>query len=443
MKTLRRILTLSLAIGLFISGAISFAQGTGNGPGNAMQDLIVTRHFTGAWEQVDQESQGLSLEVIEQTDGSRRSVAYWYTYGTDRKSAWYLGIGDLIEDRIEFVLYDSVDVGFMQDADPDNDPVQSIGTMTIVFDNCDSGDVTFETNHAEVGSGSFTIRRVSAVMNTHCSGGISDDMHADGMFGEQRIELSPAREGVSGNGHARYEDYPGHMEFEVDVNGLPDGDYHLYAGMQERGVFNVFEGHGNLEFTSPAETGSMMMTFDPREMLIEIYDDQGVVLSSFENSFAQDEHGHHGDGGDDDHHYDCAFGSGSGMGGGMGSGGMGGGMHDCVEDGEFVEIEVDLVNSGVLFDAKGTAEWQMNTNRVEFSVEIEDVAVGFYTLKVGGTEEGIIETFEMHDGDVYGRIKFRDPETSGREHLDFEPRGQKIEVFQGETAILEVDFPTE
>ncbi|MDX2416416.1 MAG: hypothetical protein QNK19_03035, partial [Xanthomonadales bacterium] len=97
-----------------------------------MGNFMVTRHFTGAWAQVDQESQGLNLEVIEQSDDSRRSVAYWYTYGADRKTAWYLGIGDLIEDHIVYELYDSVDVGFMQDAEPGDDSVQSIGTMTIV-----------------------------------------------------------------------------------------------------------------------------------------------------------------------------------------------------------------------------------------------------------------------------------------------------------------------
>ncbi|MFC1701705.1 hypothetical protein ACFL1J_03035, partial [Pseudomonadota bacterium] len=396
-------------------------------------NFMVTRHFTGSWTQVDQESQGLNLEVIEQFDDSRRSVVYWYTYGADRNSAWYLGIGDLIGNRIEFELYDSTDVGFMQDGTAGNDSVQSIGTMTIVFDSCDSGAVTFETNHAEVGSGAFVIARVSEVMNTHCSGGISDDMHADAMFGEQRMELISAREGISGNGHARYEDYPGHMEFEVEVEGLPDGDYHLYVGMQDRGGLDVVNGHGRAEFRSPGETGTTMMTFDPRDMLIELHDEQGVVLSSFENRFAQDEHGHNGNG-DDDHHYECGFGMG---------GGMGGGMHDCVNEGEFIEIEADFMNTGALPGAKGEAEWKMNIDRVEFSVEIEDVPVGSYTLKVGGIEEGVIEAFEMHDGEVYGHIRFRDPETTGRKHLDFEPRGQVIEVYQGNNLILEVDFPEE
>ena len=281
-------------------------------------------------------------------------------------------------------------------------------------------------------------------MNTHCSGGISDDMHADGMFGQQRIELTTAREGITGSGHARYEDFSGHMEFEVELEGLPDGDYHLFVGMQGEGDFNVHEGHGEMEFSSPGETGKMMMTFDPRGQQIDIHDNAGVVLSSFDSTFEDDDHGHHGEGdghqGDDDHNYDCEFGSGSGH--GMG-GGMGGGMHDCVDDGEFIEIEADLVNTGVLPEAKGEVEWEMNSDRVMFSVEIEDVPVGSYSLVVGDNEVGIIEAFEMHNGDVYGHITFRDPETHGREHLDFESRGQKIEVLKDDNIILEVNFPTE
>ena len=432
MKINRSIPIITLIVALLGSSLNLFAHGSGSG--DSTDEFIVTRHFTGAWDQVDQESQGLSLEVIEQLDDSRRAVAYWYTYGNDRKTAWYVGVGDLIDNRIELELFDSTDVGFMQDARPGNDSVHNIGTMTIAFESCNSGVVTFDTSHEEVGNGSFNIERLTEVMNTHCSGGISDDMHSDAMFGEQRIELIPAREGITGSGHARYEDYSEHMELEVEVEGLPDGDYHLYAGMLHRGEFSVHEGRGEMEFASPGEIGKMMLTFDPRGMQIEIHDAGGVVLSSFDSRFDGHEHDHDGHGGEN-HNYDCEMGHGSGH-------GMGGGMVDCVNDSDFVEIEIDLENTGLLPGAKGEAEWEMNTHRVEFSVEIEDVPVGDYMLKVGGEDVGLIEAFEMH-GEVYGHIKFRDPESYGREHLNFEPRGQNIEVFQGENSILEIEFPEE
>ena len=438
MKAIRLISAMIFAVGLLGSSTNLLAHGPGSGDG--MDNFMVTRHFTGNWAQTDQESQGLSLEVIDQIDDSRRSVVYWYTYGQDRKTAWYLGIGDLIEDRIEFVLYNSTDVGFMQDAQPDDDSVQSIGTMTIVFEGCDIGVVTFETDHQEVGNGSFNISRVSEILNTHCSGGISDDMHMGAMFGEQRMALTTAREGIAGSGYARYEDYPGHMELEVEVEGLPDGDYHLFVGMQDHGVLNIFEGRGRLEFASPSETGIMMMTFDPRGMQIEIRDDLGTVLSSFDNTFTREDYDHNGD---EDHNYDCQYGPGNGH--GMGPGMGMGNMRNCVDQGEYIEIEMELVNTGVLAGAKGEAEWRMYTDRVEFSVEIEDVPVGSYPLRVGGVEVGTIEVFEMmmNYGETYGQIVFRDPEAYGRKHLDFESRGQKIEVLQGESSILEVELPAE
>ena len=75
MKFIRLASTLALAIGLLVSGGNLLAHGSGQSGSD--DGLMVTRHFTGAWDQEDQESQGLTLEVIEQGDNSRRAVAYW------------------------------------------------------------------------------------------------------------------------------------------------------------------------------------------------------------------------------------------------------------------------------------------------------------------------------------------------------------------------------
>lgn len=441
MKSIKSLAGLVLTAGL-ISFVVDLWAHESNRDGHP-DGMIVTRHFSGIWDQVDQEAQGLAIQVIEQFDDSRKSVVYWYTYGADRKTSWFVGTGDLEDNRIELELFESDDVGFMQDDDPGSNSVESIGSMVIVFESCDSGSVHFDTSSDEVGSGSFRIKRLLEIMNTHCTGGISDDMHVDGMFGEQYLALEPAREGVSGEGRAKYEDFPGHMEFEVKVEDLPDGNYHLHVGMRNRGDFMVSEGRGEVKYASPPEDGHLPLNFDPRGKRIEVFDDTGAVLSSFNNQMEEDDHRHYGSG-DGGHVYDCdSYGHhGGGMGGGPG-GGMGGGMPDCVEDGEYVEIEVDMESTGLLAGAKGEAEWAMNSIRVEFSVEIEDVPEGNYALVVGGIHQATIEAFRMQDGDVHGRIKFRDPEVLRSEPLEFDPRGQLIEVLQGEQVILKVQFPME
>lgn len=394
-------------------------------------ELLVTRSFTGAWDQVNQESQGINLQVVEQADDSRVAVVHWYTYGQDRKSAWYLGVGHIVDDHINFDLYHSEDVGFMEDGKPGDDSVKPIGTMFMSFENCNSGTVTFDTNHDEVGSGAFDISRITDIMNMHCSGGISDNMDSRALFGEQRIDLVSTREGMDASGHARFDEAPGHNGFEVDTNGLPDGNYHLYVGEHDCGEFAVSGGFGDIEFKSPLESGKHLLTFDPRGMQIRIHDGAGEILSSFDGIFERESHGHDGD---DDHNYDCETGMGMGHDDNHG-------MDDCVEDGEVLEIEVELVNSGQLQGAKGEAEWEMSSSHIEFSVEIEEVPAGNYPLVIAGQAVGTIVAHEMMHSGVFGRIMFRDPPMYGGYPLDFDPRGQTIEVMQQGNVILTVDFP--
>jgi hypothetical protein len=186
-----------------------------------------------------------------------------------------------------------------------------------------------------------------------------------------------------------------------------------------------------MRFSSPAEDGRLLLNFDPRGMGLEIRDGTGAVLSSFGEMMDEDDH--HGEG--YGHHYACDDDSGHG---GMGHEGM-----DCVNEGEYLEIEVDLQNTGILADAEGEADWHMDADRVMFAVEIEDVPAGDYPLRVDGVEVGVIEAFARHNGEIFGRLGFRDPAVYGMPQLNFDPRGKTIAVLQGESVILEAVLPAE
>ena len=157
------------------------------------QDVVVTRNFTGLWDQPEHESQGINLQVISQASGEKVGVAYWFTYGDDMESAWFFGVGAVSGDRIEMILYEGSGVGFLEDNTPGNDQVLEVGTMEIEFSSCTEGEVTFMTDIEVVGSGSFPIEKFTDVFNTQCSCGISDDTPSDTLFTEQRISLVPAR----------------------------------------------------------------------------------------------------------------------------------------------------------------------------------------------------------------------------------------------------------
>jgi len=376
------------------------------------QDVVVTRNFTGLWNQTDHESQGLNLQVIDQTSGDKVGVAYWFTYGDDMESAWFFGVGPVTGNRIEMTLFEGSGIGFLEDNKPGDDQVAEVGTMEIEFSSCNDGVVTFATEIDGVDSGDFPINRLTDLFNTDCSGGISDDTPSDVPMSEQRIGLVPAREGITGSGHADFEERADRTEFSVEVEDLADGNYRIIVGGTDQGPLIVNMGIGETEFRSPVESGKILLTFDPRGELIEVHDGQGVVLTSGDVVFDDDDDGDDGDDGDGE---DIDFGT--------------------------TEIEVEFTNTGVFPQASGDARLRPREDRTDFRVEIEDVPEGGYPLRVGGQMVGTIPVTMRQDGSIEGELEFRNPVEPGKILLDFDPRGQAIEVLDGSCVILEMSFP--
>lgn len=372
------------------------------------EDLLVTRNFTGAWDQPQHESQGLNVTIIDQANGQKIAVAYWYTYGDDAKSAWFLGTGPVTGNRIEMLLYEGSGVGFLESNEQGDDKVTEVGSMEIEFSSCDDGVVTFTTGIEGVGSGTFPIERLTDLFNTRCSGGVSDDTPPDVFGTEERINLVPARQGINGSGHADYSERADRTEFSVEAEDLADGDYRIFVGGVDRGGLVINFGMGETEFRSPVEAGKVLLTFDPRGEVIEVHDGQGAVLTS--GDVVIDDGDDNDDGGDN-----IDFGT--------------------------IEIEVDLTNTGVYPLASGDARLRPETDRTDFSVEIEDVPVGNYDLRIGGEIVGVITVIQMQDGSVEGELEFRNPVEPGKQLLDFDPRGKQIDVLDGSTVVLETFFP--
>lgn len=391
-------------------------------------DVVVTRHFTGLWDQTEHESQGINLQIIDQVTGDKVGVAYWYTYDDNMDSAWFLAVGPVSGGRIEMVLYEGQGIGFLESDGAGDDRVVEVGSLVMEFSSCTEGTATFSTVLPNVGSGTFPVERFTDLFNTSCSGGISDDTPSDVLVTEQRIGLSPARDGLLGSGHADFEERPDRTEFSVEVEDLADGVYRIIVGGVDRGELVVSTGIGETEFRSPVEAGKVLLTFDPRGQLVEVHDGQGAVLTSGDSVFSGGDDGGNDDGGGDD--------GGGDDGGNDGGGDDGGGL-----DFGLVDIEVELNNTGVYSLASGDAKLEPRDDRTDFSVEIEDVPVGDYTLRIGGDVVGTITVVELMDGSVEGELEFRNPVEPGKVLLDFDPRGQQIDVLEGSTVILETLFP--
>ncbi len=393
-----KISTTSAAAGLFLAALL--------GAPAAPAQVSVTKDFTGIWDQPEHESQGFVLQIVAQPGGTRQAVAYWFTYDDNGNSFWLVGQGEVSGNQIDLEFLKVTGPTFLAPANPMLRMTEVWGDGTISFDSCNEAQVEARSAQAVTGTGlnRFRITRLANIHTTQCTGGIGDDLPPSVMPLEVRIELVGTEAAPEASGHVEIEIRPGRAEFEVEVEDLPAGDYSVVVDGVDRGTITVVDTgdgfEGELELRSPADEGAGLLTFDPRGALVEIVADGVVFLTS-----------------------DA----------------MPGGGPMVIE----FEVEIELTNAGVYPGGSGEIEFEQRIDRTEFKVEIEDVPAGDYTLRVGGVDRAVIEVVELIDGGTEGELEFRDPVEPGKLPLDFDPRGQLVEILEGGTLIFSAELPDE
>lgn len=113
-----------------------------------------------------------------------------------------------------------------------------------------------------------------------------------------------------------------------------------------------------------------------------------------------------------------------------------GGISGLTRDGaNITSVTQFLGNSGVFPAGQAKVEFEERVDRSEFSVELEDVAAGTYSIRVGGQPRGTVVASASANG-IRGEVEFRSPVEAGKILLDFDPRGQLVEVVQGAAVVF-------
>ena len=374
-------------------------------------DLVVTRYFSGLWEQSHQESQGIVLQIIDQEEnGMPKAVAYWFTYGDDEQSAWHMAIGAVDGNSVPMTLYTSYDVEFMQDDDDQMNPVEVSGTLVLTFHNCNKGVAEYELDGEP---GSFEIRRLAGLYNGRCTGGISDNTPGDAKPLMLEVALLPPEgEDSDAKGKAKFWERADRSDFHVSAEYLPEnGPYDVAftncdAEALYEDVLLATDGEGAVQFRSPESDGKILLTVDPRPCTIEIQRSGTVVLTSGDAMLGEKVKG-----------------------------------PKDKDDGEKMKLELEFENLGVegYQDAEGEVEYEVSADERELEVEIEDMPAGSYEFQAEG--EAFSYTIEVNASGK-GKLKFSDPVED--DHLDlgdFDPMGKTFNVVIGDVTLLTVTFP--
>jgi len=376
----------------------------------AAQAGMITGGFTGNWFNADTDGQGFQLQVLP----GGEAVAFWFTYDSNGNQVWLIGNDSIQGNRLELDMVRPTGARFGADFNSGDVQLQPFGTVTLTFDGCNSGTVQWQSNDAQFGSGSMPIERLTASAGVSCTASVVDNRSSVDPVLDFSIDL--VNEGIYPDGDAEmdYESRPDRVEFDVEVEDIPAGQYALVVDGVERGVIEVNPDddgtEGEIDFSSPQDDDDLLLDFDPLGALIEIMDGSTVLFSGvLDPSLAPPE-----DDDDDD---------------------------DAPEFGSS-EIEIDLTSTGLVPGADGEAKLEQYPSRVEFEVEVEDLPAGTYELWVGGEFRAEIEVILDDDG-TEGEVEFSNPVEPGKLPLDFDPIGQPISIEQNGDIFLTANFPTE
>ncbi len=106
------------------------------------------------------------------------------------------------------------------------------------------------------------------------------------------------------------------------------------------------------------------------------------------------------------------------------------------------EIEQSMENTGIYTDGYASLKFEQNINSSEFEVEVEDIPVGTYDLRVDNIIRGQIQVANTNDG-TEGELEFESPIDNGKILLDFDPRNKFVEILDQSTVIFSSNFAPE
>lgn len=306
----------------------------------------------------------------------------WYTYDAAGKPLWLIGQVPITGDRLTFPISEVTGPKFAQPST--TAALVSFGQVELEFSNCNQGIFRFDTR---LGAGTRQIQRNTNTVGSSCTGGLIDSTSAT-TTSESFLPITT----VAGNANARFRTEPGRLSFRVQLENAPAGSYQLIVAGQLRGVLNVSANNvsSELEFKSPRDNGALL-DFDPRGQTIALVTTTQVgtnVAPSQIPPFGNSERS--------------------------------------------VPLQVGGAGSGEL-------KLKQKPSSVDFSVEIEDVPVGTYSIKVGDVGRGLL-IVSNQAGRNKGETEYSYPRDAGKLLLDFDPRGQRVEISQAGVVIASGTF---
>lgn len=155
-------------------GYFCSAHGAAGGIGMAGKIIVegggssfaIGNAVSGNWFNPAQSGHGFQLEKVNDTT----VTAFWFTFDANGNQVWILGVGQLVDNRIEMQAVKSRGGRFPPNFDPSQITNPPWGTLTFTFTGCNAGSVAWtSTDPLFTASGTLALERVTSIAGTSCT----------------------------------------------------------------------------------------------------------------------------------------------------------------------------------------------------------------------------------------------------------------------------------
>lgn len=125
--------------------------------------------ISGSWYDRANPGHGINLEVVRSASGENRLYAVWNTYDRGGRQLYLFGEGPINGSASTVPVSFSFGGSFPPPGNPAGVRVQSVGTLTFNFSNCNNGSVTYALTDGNLpASGTVTLNRLTAISGQTC-----------------------------------------------------------------------------------------------------------------------------------------------------------------------------------------------------------------------------------------------------------------------------------
>jgi hypothetical protein len=153
--------------------------------------FLLEAGITSAWYDPTHSGEGFLLEILS----DQLAAMYWFTYDAEGAQDWYIAVGEIRGNRIEFSKLLRVSGGeFGPGFDPGKITEEPVGSASFVWSGCDTGDMSFQIGNQH---GRMQLYRLASLMGLDCGNPVLPPVSEEALLNGSWYDPSHSGEGYN------------------------------------------------------------------------------------------------------------------------------------------------------------------------------------------------------------------------------------------------------